>query len=470
MKLSEKDIIKQNRFAKLVYEYIDSKDESVTKRIVKVCDNVSSDEKDRLVKMGNVLNNLMKVLHVSIDELHYEKYNYIPLCHEDINIVIGPLMDNLHEEGACNVFFFGFDKNERIVSLIDDMDKISKCKHYYAFKDSILNCSKELNIFLTNYAKYVIEYESSKTSLDFTNNEIALVLGAGCSIDAHICNWYDLCYSLSYELLVEKENYGLNNFGTKNINDAILSELFKSYDKNTVIDISKGHNKNKSFNNSIDYFKSIHDALYLNYDDCCDYNTDLMKAISECILKNKISEVITFNFDNILEKNLNSNYKSTKDDILTSTISIGNENNIVKIYHVHGFVPFDYDGVTNVNNFILSDKDFLKNIDSNDFCNSVQKRIYNEKDVVFIGCSFNDINLRSILQNLSVERTNKLYAIVKTPNFDMLSEKIKEKKVAIAKYKMIVEQYYNEINVIPIWINDFNEIGEVISSIDKSTK
>ena len=219
MKLSEKDIIKQNRFAKLVYEYIDSKDESVTKRIVKVCDNVSSDEKDRLVKMGNVLNNLMKVLHVSIDELHYEKYNYIPLCHEDINIVIGPLMDNLHEEGACNVFFFGFDKNERIVSLIDDMDKISKCKHYYAFKDSILNCSKELNIFLTNYAKYVIEYESSKTSLDFTNNEIALVLGAGCSIDAHICNWYDLCYSLSYELLVEKENYGLNNFGTKNINE-----------------------------------------------------------------------------------------------------------------------------------------------------------------------------------------------------------------------------------------------------------
>ena len=98
----------------------------------------------------------------------------------------------------------------------------------------------------------------------------------------------------------------------KNINDAILSELFKSYDKNTVIDISKGHNKNKSFNNSIDYFKSIHDALYLNYDDCCDYNTDLMKAISECIMKNKISEVITFNFDNILEKNLNSNYKSTK--------------------------------------------------------------------------------------------------------------------------------------------------------------
>ena len=130
----------------------------------------------------------------------------------------------------------------------------------------------------------------------------------------------------------------------------------------------------------------------------------------------------------------------------------------------------EHDGVTNVNNFILSDKDFLKNIDSNDFCNSVQKRIYNEKDVVFIGCSFNDINLRSILQNLSVERTNKLYAIVKTPNFDMLSEKIKEKKVAIAKYKMIVEQYYNEINVIPIWINDFNEIGEVISSIDKSTK
>ena len=467
MYFKEEELLRQKCFESLIHEYINKQHEDIKNKLIQKNNNrFGEDELEQLILKGNMLKNLKELLKLSIDDLNFRSFYFTPIYIYDHGKIIIEVMDKLHNEESCNVFFFAFEKNEELIKTIEEINKISSCKHYYVFKDSLINCSNKLKLFLLDYPKFLIEYRNiDNNKLVLNEDNFAFVLGAGCSIASNISNWGELCKSLGYELLTENENYGLSNYGLKNINDAILHELFNSHDKNTVLDIAKCKIREKSYANEMNYFKSIHNTLYLNYDDNKDYKTDLMLSISKCIKRVKMKEVITFNFDYILEKNMDNNYCSKSFEINNSVVEVEYDNNTLQIYHVHGYIPYDYDGITFVNNFTLTDNDFLNNIEADNYCNTIQKKTYSEKDVLFIGCSFNDINLRRILQSLKNGRSNKLYAITKVPEFENLKNKPKEKTIASIKYKYIIEEYYKKLNLIPIWVNDYKEIISIIDNI-----
>ena len=329
MYFKEEELLRQKCFESLIYEYINKQHEDVKNKLIQKNNNrFSEDELEQLILKGNMLKNLKELLKLSIDDLNFRSFHFTPIYIYDHGKIIIEVMDKLYNEESCNVFFFAFEKNKELIKTIEEINKISSCKHYYVFKDSLINCSNKLKLFLLDYPKFLIEYRNiDNNKLVLNEDNFVFVLGAGCSIASNISNWGELCKSLGYELLAENENYGLSNYGLKNINDAILHELFNSYDKNTVLDIAKCKSREKSYANKMNYYKSIHNTLYLNYDDNKDYKTDLMLSISKCIKRVKMKEVITFNFDYILEKNMDNNYYSKSFEINNSVVEVEYDNN-----------------------------------------------------------------------------------------------------------------------------------------------
>lgn len=184
-----------------------------------------------------------------------------------------------------------------------------------------------------------------------------------------------------------------------------------------------------------------------------------------------MKKIITYNFDSTLEKNINSDYRSNANEVKSSESIVSYGKGEVEIFHVHGYLPYDYDGITHVSDFILSDTDYYLN-SSNDggLPNSIQIDCFKDYDVIFIGCSFNDSNIKQILLSLEKNRKNRIYAIIKVPSFEELSKACKKKEVNISvlKYKMLLNNYLDYYGVKIIWIKDFDEIPTILDNINKS--
>ena len=154
-------------------------------------------------------------------------------------------------------------------------------------------------------------------------------------------------------------------------------------------------------------------------------------------------------------------YKSNPNEVNNSTTAYKN----TKIYHVHGYIPYDYDGKTEVKNFVFTDSEYYENaFDKGNFTNSTQELIFDNYDVIFVGVSFTDSNLKQILR----ERLKKtgphtnLYAFYKLPTFEA---KGREKRLIEAKYKILQQSYFDTLGVKIIWVNDFDEIPKLLKLI-----
>ena len=81
--------------------------------------------------------------------------------------------------------------------------------------------------------------------------------------------------------------------------------------------------------------------------------------------------------------------------------AVNYESGEVHIFHVHGYIPYDYDKTTIVSDFILSDTDyFLNSFKSEGQPNAIQNELFSENDIIFVGCSFNDSNIKQFLSSL----------------------------------------------------------------------
>ena len=100
-------------------------------------------------------------------------------------------------------------------------------------------------------------------------------------------------------------------------------------------------------------------------------------------------------------------------------------------------IPFvDYDGKIDVANFIFTDKEYYDNMfKPNSFSNTSQSIILNNKNVIFVGVSFTDSNMKEILRKrVSNGYSNIIFTFLKLPNFDFESI---NKKLMENKYKLI---------------------------------
>lgn len=148
----------------------------------------------------------------------------------------------------------------------------------------------------------------------------------------------------------------------------------------------------------------------------------LIPAIAKLITSRKINQVITFNFDTLLEDLLNRPNEKC--------MSIFDKEHLIKdkfpVYHVHGIVR----NVKNENGQnpmawvdpILSEEDYHKLYgESNNWSNVVMQHALNHSHCIMIGLSMNDPNLRRLLDISKKGKSKPVahYALMgKSPDYE----------------------------------------------------
>ncbi len=357
------------------------------------------------------------------------------------------------------VFIIAAPKTKAIEKIISQ-----KADVYFIFEEDLIN-NREIKNVLYNFDEYIarddnILIEDNYSLLKDTSYNLSFAIGAGCSKASHISDWNTLSEALGYELLYSIIDTKESQYKNKIIADKLNKSIFSCFDKNSALDAIYNSFMMLPIIGQRDYWRSIKSVLYMNYDSPGDAKQPLIDAIVSCIKRKKIDEIINYNFDSVIEQNISPYYKSNQKEIQSSTTHmIGCD-----IYHVHGYIPFDYDGKIDVTNFVFTDKDYYDNmLNPNSFANQIQTKILHNKNVVFVGVSFTDSNMKEILRKrVSQGYSNTIFAFLKLPQFDIEGTNM---KLMENKYKLIQQYYFNSLGVKILWVSDFNDIPSHIATI-----
>lgn len=405
-------------------------------------------------KLNNLIDEIIEEQNKKIKNPNFESensddlYSYTiitRLRREDINQI-------KELKRVENIEVWGMNEIEEIV-VKNRMFVISFLSNKYPIeelhKGIISVTSKDLNYYNKRQEKILINVFNR-------NNNMALVLGAGVSVDCGAESWEDLMDLYSDELcrkssLIDDVEAVYLKVGET---DLIKAQLAKD-----VLDFNgKPHN----------YYRILHDGLYakcefpihskkefeqnITYDSQKDKKYPegyILYHVAKIIEKNKNKRafrVMTYNYDNYLEhfvKNstdLNIEYKSlySGDNVLDKSIPF---------YHVHGYLPYTryktHIQKTHRESIILTEQDY-NNLYNNSYRWEIttQLSLYRENICLFVGSSLRDPNIRRLI-NMARSDYREHFAIIKKPD-----------NMSLVDY-LTVGKHFRKIGVKIIWTNDY---------------
>jgi len=309
----------------------------------------------------------------------------------------------------------------------------------------------------------------------FKEENLVLVLGAGISLDYKIPTWNELLRRLLARALQDT-----------NENQQMVATLFNQvFGPNALI--AARYLKLHFDNTKFPLEKEIQKVLYEFYDNT---ESQTLKAIKKlCISAGKapgLDSVITYNYDDILEQTLQNADVGIKFKIISKTGQHA-KNDELPIYHVHGHLPlngkFEID-----DSLVLSDESYHRQyMDLYHWSNMVQLNKFKDNNCLFIGHSFTDPNLRRLLDAAKKLRGNDLrpHYLIKcrhskkdvvdninrilrdssaelAENFDNIDNIASSLLDTVHKFEEIDA---NSFGVNVIWIDDFKEIGPILTEL-----
>ncbi len=318
--------------------------------------------------------------------------------------------------------------------------------------------SKGINRNKNRYIKQRNDYINELRNV-YNNDDLVLFLGAGISKDANIATWDNLISTLFVSLVNKKlKEEGID------IDDESRNELVERMRKqNNYSPLLQ----TRFLRQGIDDFEgSVREALYSGASN----TSDTLKSIANLCAPKRgkvgIKAIVTYNFDDLIEKNLkniNLNYKSIYNDgIIPNSDEIG-------IYHVHGFLPQSKAGYGDLTKSLLvfSEEGYHKlMLEPYNWANLTQLNFLMNNTCLFVGLSMTDPNMRRLLDiacQKSIENGCKHYVILKRFNIS------KDDEDNIMKFEQINEElqesFYKELGVNVIWVDEYREIPSIIKSI-----
>jgi len=304
----------------------------------------------------------------------------------------------------------------------------------------------------------------------YLREKLVLILGAGVSIDAKLPLWDDLVKNLSVRMI----NY-VNEKDGSHIDPSEVKKIAKfaleNKDHSPLIQMSNIRNAYKDDIGS--YNKSIHAALYENEPD---FNSELLTVLASLCTHTRhhigVKHVITYNFDDLLEKALHNQH--VKYNCICKDYDMPHLEHL-NLYHVHGFLPEDLKNPNDIK-LVFSEEDYHR-INSDVYCwpNIVQVNSFREDTCLFIGCSFNDPNMRRLLsvtaktvtepRHFAIMQRNS--AMLVRPKDDVSKSDLKAFEEYIRIDHSIRERQFRSLGIKTIWFNDFIEIPEILSSLGR---
>ncbi len=295
----------------------------------------------------------------------------------------------------------------------------------------------------------------------FKREDMTLFLGAGVSQDGGIPLWSTLIKQLHISMIHKltendelsfEEQKMISGLATDNeINSPLLQMRYI-----------------KSAFSASEYYEFVYSVLYKEK---LNIEGELLNSIAKICTPQRsycgIKCVVTYNFDDLLEKKLKQK------DISFNVISCEEDKQLVErlnVYHVHGFLPSNKKMASSEPDLIFSEEDYHKVYrDAYSWSNLVQLNSLRENTCLFIGCSLTDPNLRRLLDVASRNGEKpRHYAFMKKSEIKDIKKIVIQNKDLIQIYQRINDNiqtgYYSQLGINIIWVDEYEEIPIILNS------
>lgn len=385
---------------------------------------------------------------------------------------------NTHVANGYNVLVVFFEKtlsdipdvkdiNGRKMKFIsfEELKKKAKIRHHLQTEEEYyLNKAKKRD--WKDIRDDIIE-EAVKVIFESNN---VLFLGSGVSISAKMPSWNTLLNNLMGEVKMLKGD-SLKAF--TELNSHIYSECGDS----NLIMARYLEAAIKLSDKDANFMNLIKKNLYSE-----EHSSDLLTDLALVVKARKVDEVITYNFDDILEQGLvNNGLKESKHFTSIARDAEVTDHNNLPIYHVHGIIPEHGNAADTV---VFSEAEYHERYrNAYHWSNIEQLHALMRKHCFFVGLSMQDPNLRRLL-----DIARRMNATDKPTHYAILPRKQKEKYCLsdqICKYIQVsqslidkekqkdiydlnytvLENIYRQLGVNVIWYESHEEIPSLIERI-----
>ncbi len=285
---------------------------------------------------------------------------------------------------------------------------------------------KEKDGYPSTFAEYLLAFYTTHVLTD-------LVLGAGINADYGAKTWNGLIDSLNSEFCKGDYKY------QEEIKSYVGRELFTS----PMVMKTSGFETYELLNKELYLFEEAKTFS--------DPDSTLYRVVTY-IQRHEHTTVITYNYDTNLEyllKKRGVRYTTSYDDY-----SFVDKTAQADIYHVHGLLPYDrYDESRFTDSLIFNESEYYY-LYNNPYSWNIAKQLHDFKYrcCILIGTSLTDPDLKRLLELAS----NNL-------KFNFIFIK-KEKDYSPEVYRDLTS-YFLSFDLIPLWIDSYAQIGEVLSKI-----
>ncbi|GBL56065.1 hypothetical protein PCLA_04r0684 [Pseudomonas citronellolis] len=314
----------------------------------------------------------------------------------------------------------------------------------------------------------------------YNSGLFSLFVGAGVSSSAGLPDWNTLLNSLFVSLLTSELNTQRTN---SNEEIAAIVKRLREVDGTSALMSARYIRKGMSNGTAeqSDFINSITERLYTLRDKRKPIDSQLIKSIITLCTPGrtgaKVKSVITYNFDDLVERELEKRNLSYKSIFEETEVAIPEE---LPIYHVHGYLPEDRSQYQNLekSTLVFSEEGYHKIYkDPYHWSNLTQLNTLKESTCMMIGLSMSDPNLRRLLE-ISAQSYDKPkhYAFMRRINIDKFSN-IDENKTVNAsastikkfldRHHTLNEELFKELGVNIIWYEQHEEIPKIIAALTK---
>lgn len=283
------------------------------------------------------------------------------------------------------------------------------------------------------------------------DGRLTLVVGAGCSNGAGVPKWDELLARLLESMLKKMNSDDSNSFS-----EVLSHEFQKRYNPTPLI---IGKYLESYFGEN--FLIELRNALYKNNPITCETIDAIVNLSRPQRVGKSLDSIITFNYDSLIEENLERNKIEHK---VIYKEGVRNTPQEIPIYHVHGYLP-RIGEFTEDNGIVFSEESYHSQfIDPFNWSNLILLNKLSQNTCLFIGFSMTDPNLRRLLDVANRKNPSKSlnhYIINPIPNMSRPGDIIDE-------FAMILEEMdLVELGLNVIWIENFKEIHEILNEVCK---
>ncbi len=278
---------------------------------------------------------------------------------------------------------------------------------------------------------------------------LTLICGAGVSIDAGIPSWNKLLVRLLESMMKR-----ISQDQSIPFDDVSPGEFQRRYGPSALV-----LGKYLKSNLGKDFMPELRDALYAENPTSC----ELIDVIVELARPQRdgkpLESIITFNFDGLIEEQLDKNNIRNKPIFSEGVRCRPNE---LPIYHVHGFLPRKGRIRKDAEIVFSEDAYHSQFIDPFSWSNLIQLNKLSQNTCLFIGLSLTDPNLRRLLDVANRKNpygTLNHYIVKRVPNFSNNTDTLDQLAF------LLEEQDANELGLNVIWVDEFSEVPKLIKNI-----